>query len=417
MDISTYDLYAMQLSRYLIINYEYQIVRVQQHKDDIWLMNPKQENYPVLRISSKENACTLSDTEYIRNVHRIILNLIHREGPIMILNTNPKCALVDNALMTQIRITKDEISNARILSVFPGIDHVIHDVKDETTEFATITKEIEEAHVKQQKASLERAKKAARPKQTMILMAICIIWFIATFVLTLLSKNAVLGVVATGGYYKMNVVAAHEFYRLISAGFVHGDVFQLIIELYVFFHIGKLCERMYPKKYYILIFLSSIWIGNLFVFAAAENTLSYGISAGVLGLIAAYFVALIGNGAWRLPTVRLSAFRIIWYAILMMLVSGVPMIGMLGGVLTGVFIGILCSGNRRLFEVKKHIRIAGSILLVALGYLCTQVSEVQPIRKELDDALIDVYRNTPMNAYANYLSSMFQKQYAKEELE
>lgn len=415
MDIATYDLYAMQLLRYLIVTFDYQIVRVQQHKDDIWVMNPRQENYPVLRISSKENACTLSDTDYIRNVHRIILNLIHREGPIMILNTNPKCSLIDNALMTQIRITRDEISDLSILSTFPGIDHVIHDVEDVSTEFANISKEIEEAHMKQQKATLERAKKAARPKATMVLMAISILWFVATFACTLMAKSAVIGVIASGGYYKMNVVAAHEVYRLLTAGFVHGDIFHLMIHLFVFFNVGKLCERMYPRKYYLLIFLASILAGNVFVYIAAENTISYGMSAGIIGLITAYIVCLVNNGAWRLPPVRLSMIKIIWYGFLLLLISGVPFLGVIGGMLCGLFLGVLCVPGRRYAEIKKNVKIAGTALVMMLGFMMTQVSSIQPIHRDVDEALIDFYVHTPLDAYAGYLSSSFQPYYEKEE--
>lgn len=414
MDIAIYDLYAMQLLRYLIVTYDYQIVRVQQHKDDIWVMNPRQENYPVLRISSKENACTLSDTEYIRNVHRIILNLIHREGPIMILNTNPKCSLIDNALMTQIRITKDELSDLSVLTIFPGIDHVIHDVEDVSTEFANISKEIEEAHMKQQKATLEKARKAARPKSTMVLMGISVVWFAVSFVCTLLAESAVIGVIASGGYYKMNVLAAHEVYRLLSAGFVHGDIFHLVIHLYVLFHVGKLCERMYPRKYYVLIFLGSILAGNVFVYIAAGNTISYGMSAGIIGLIIAYIVSLVNNGAWRLPPVRLSMFKIIWYGFLLLLISGVPLIGILGGMLCGLFLGILFVPGRRNMELKKNIKIAGTAMIAVLGFMMSQVSTIQPIHKEVDEALIDFYAHTPLDAYAEYLSSSFQPYEAKE---
>lgn len=416
MDIEIYDLYAIQLLRYLIITFDYQIVRVQQHKDDIWVMNPKQENYPVLRISSKENACTLSDTEYIRNVHRIILNLIHREGPIMILNTNPNCSLISNALLTQIRITKDEISDLSILTTFPGIDHVIHDVEDISTEFANLTKEIEEAHLKQQKATIDRAKKAARPKATMGLMGICIVWFAATFACTLLSKSAVIGVIASGGYYKMNVSAAHEFHRLFTAGFVHGDIFHLLIHLFVLFSVGKLCERMYPRKYYVLIFLASILIGNVFVYIGAGNTLSYGMSAGIIGLITAYIVCLVNNGAWRLPPVKLSLIKILWYGFLLLMISGVPMIGVLGGAFCGLFLGILFVPGRRYTELKKNIRIAGTAMLAALAFMMTQVSSIQPIHKEVDEALIDFYVHTPLDVYADYLSSSFQPYYEQEEL-
>ena len=111
MDITIYDLYTMQLLHYLITQYDYTVVKVQQHNEDIWLMNARSQDYPVLRICNKENACTLSDTDYIRNVHRLILNLIHREGPVMILNVHPDSAPIENPLLTQIRITKDQVSN------------------------------------------------------------------------------------------------------------------------------------------------------------------------------------------------------------------------------------------------------------------------------------------------------------------
>ena len=84
MQISEYDLFAYQLLHYLVVQQHYRIVRVQQHKDDLWLMNENHQVYPVIRISSSGNAGTFADTDYVRNVHRIILNLMHREGPMLI---------------------------------------------------------------------------------------------------------------------------------------------------------------------------------------------------------------------------------------------------------------------------------------------------------------------------------------------
>ena len=36
MQISEYDLFAYQLLHYLVVQQHYRIVRVQQHKDDLW---------------------------------------------------------------------------------------------------------------------------------------------------------------------------------------------------------------------------------------------------------------------------------------------------------------------------------------------------------------------------------------------
>lgn len=414
MEVSTYDIYAMQLLHYLIVKHDYQIVRVQQHKDDIWLMNANQETYPVLRISSKPNGTAFSDGEYLRNVHRIILNLIHREGPIMIFNTNPESTPIDNVMMRQVKITKDGISDASITSIFPGIDHIVHDVENEQMEMVNISKEIEEAQMKQQKATLARAKKAALPRMTFGFMGIAIFMYLVSFVLTLLTKNAVLAVIASGAYYKMNVVAAYEYFRLLTAGFVHGDIFQLLINLFVFYSVGKSCERMFKRKHYSMIFLTAIVVGNLFVLVAERNTLSLGMSAGIIGILCAYFVILIENGSWRLPMVKFSMMKLGWYGFLLILVSGVPLIGLLGGGVTGVFFGFQLIKGKRVEQVKYHMKIAGGMLLIGLLYLAGNIQHVQPQEKEVDSGLIEVYRHTPMDGYADYLDAQFQKQYEKE---
>lgn len=416
MEFSTYDLYAMQLIRYFIVQHGYQIVRVQQHKDDIWLMNAKQELYPVLRISSKSNAGTLSDSEYIRNVHRIILNLIHREGPIMIINTNPEATDVHNAMMSQIKVSIDGVSDLQLKKTFPGIDHIIHNVENAQQELVDLSREIEEAQLHHQKESVARAKKAAMPKATYVWMGIAILVYVATYIMTMLTQSAVMGVLTTGAYYKMNVVAAHEYYRLFTAGFVHGNVFQLMIHLYIFYCIGKISERMYTKKQYSLILLSSMLIGNVFVLIGEGNVLSIGMSAGMIGLICAYLVTLAENGSWRLPMVRVSMIKLIWYGLLLLLVSGVPLIGVLGGAITGLFLGILFHGGKRYQELRKHVKVAGGVLLLSLAYLSAMVSQVQPIQKDIDQQYIAVFRNTPLDAYATYVKSCFEVQYGKEQL-
>ena len=173
---------------------------------------------------------------------------------------------------------------------------------------------------------------------------------------------------------------------------------------------------MYQKKQYVWIFLVSIVIGNIFVYISAGNTISYGMSAGIVGLIAAYLTALFSNGSWRIPLVRFSMIKIIWFGLLMLIVSGVPMIGCMGGAVCGLFMGILFSRGRKYMFLKNNILLSGAFLLVALAFMMSQVSTVQPIHKDVDTQLIEVYRHTPLDGYANYLQRCFEKQYAKEEL-
>ena len=227
MQISEYDLFAYQLLHYLVVQQHYRIVRVQQHKDDLWLMNENHQVYPVIRISSSGNAGTFADTDYVRNVHRIILNLMHREGPMLILNTNPQSSPVHNAFLTQICITPSALSEPQLTSVFHGIDRVVHRVADPDKESSTLMAQVEEAELKQQQDFIKKARKKSIPRCTVAIMAICTIFLVLEYLLAYLDGNMESAIVAVGGYYKMSIVAAHEYWRILSGGFVQ-DLLQSV---------------------------------------------------------------------------------------------------------------------------------------------------------------------------------------------
>ena len=83
MNYSTNDIYVIQLVNYLVSQADYQIVTVQQQKNDIWMVNAKHDTYPVIRLCS-DPAGIMYDKDYIRQIHRAILDLIQREGTLLI---------------------------------------------------------------------------------------------------------------------------------------------------------------------------------------------------------------------------------------------------------------------------------------------------------------------------------------------
>ena len=94
MEFNKYDLFAYQIMEYLISERNYQIVRVMQHKNDIWLINPQAENFPVVRIASSHEQ--MLNVEYLRNVHVVLLDMIHREGRLVVFQTDPQAEPIHN---------------------------------------------------------------------------------------------------------------------------------------------------------------------------------------------------------------------------------------------------------------------------------------------------------------------------------
>ena len=53
MEIKQQEVYVMQLVRYFIEQQDYQMVIVQNRKNDIWLANVDQPQYPIIRLCAE----------------------------------------------------------------------------------------------------------------------------------------------------------------------------------------------------------------------------------------------------------------------------------------------------------------------------------------------------------------------------
>lgn len=161
---------------------------------------------------------------------------------------------VHNAFLTQICITPSALSEPQLTSVFHGIDRVVHRVADPDKESSTLMAQVEEAELKQQQDFIKKARKKSIPRCTVAIMAICTIFLVLEYLLAYLDGNMESAIVAVGGYYKMSIVAAHEYWRILSGGFVHNGVVHFVISLYALYATGKLCEQRLGRGWYMAVF-------------------------------------------------------------------------------------------------------------------------------------------------------------------
>lgn len=101
--------------------------------------------------------------------------------------------------------------------------------------------------------------------------------------------------------YPYNIIYRHEYYRLITSGFIHADVFHLLFNLIALYSFGN---AMILKKvisgtphrqalFVVLLFLVAVLISSIVSTFLYKNDSSYravGASGGVMGIVFADIV-------------------------------------------------------------------------------------------------------------------------------
>lgn len=125
------------------------------------------------------------------------------------------------------------------------------------------------------------------PFITFIALGICIADYIY---MNKLSKttNVLDAAMQCGALYRPYVTERKQYWRLVSAGFVHFSILHLLCNCYVLFSLGSSMEAAFGHLLYALLLFGSIITGNIFsVYMSEDYAITGGMSGGMYGLIAA----------------------------------------------------------------------------------------------------------------------------------
>jgi rhomboid protease GluP len=90
-----------------------------------------------------------------------------------------------------------------------------------------------------------------------------------------------------GAKYSYAIFALGQWWRLITAGFLHGGLLHIGMNMWVLFDLGVQVEETYGTSRYLVFYFVSTVCGYLASSWWAPNTPSIGASAGIFGLIGA----------------------------------------------------------------------------------------------------------------------------------
>lgn len=80
------------------------------------------------------------------------------------------------------------------------------------------------------------------------------------------------------------LIAAGQYYRLITCMFLHGGILHLVLNMYSLYSIGPFVERIYGRLKYLIIYFVSGILASFASFVFSEG-LSVGASGAIFGLL------------------------------------------------------------------------------------------------------------------------------------
>ena len=171
---------------------------------------------------------------------------------------------------------------------------------------------------------------------TMSLICLCILVYAMSFVWFGEEMNAL------EGLYPVYIQLSHEYYRLLSANFIHFGILHLAVNCYSLYGLGLFIEKSLGlKKYLILILVSAL----------TTTGLSY-----LFYLITGYGANVVGALALRYKYIYMDIFKQLAPNIILMLIISfiIPSIS-LSGHLAGLIGGFVCTYILLMIKHQKHL--------------------------------------------------------------
>lgn len=168
-----------------------------------------------------------------------------------------------------------------------------------------------------------------------------------------------------GGAYGPFVFGNGEWWRLITAGFLHGGILHILMNSWALMDVGSHCEAVFGQKRMITVYLLST-AGGFFASMLWRAGLSIGASAGLFGLIGAMIAIGFVHKTYEAQAIKSFYIRWAVYGLLFgLLPIPIDNAAHIGGLATGFAVACL-AGTPKLLENHPKERFWQGIMIVTL---------------------------------------------------
>ena len=195
----------------------------------------------------------------------------------------------------------------------------------------------------------------SRPTVTFVLIGINLAAFLIELALSIDSMTA------DWGMWPVGIAVNGEWYRLVTAAFLHGSFLHIAFNMYVLYALGPTLERVLGHARYLLLYLLAALGGSVASYAFSDfRTLSVGASGAIFGLMGALLVA----GRRLGHDVRQVALLLGVNIVIGFIAPGVDWRAHLGGMVTGAAVAAVLVFAPR--ARRGLVQILGTAVIVAV---------------------------------------------------
>lgn len=125
----------------------------------------------------------------------------------------------------------------------------------------------------------------------------------------------------------------HEWYRLVTSGFIHFGFIHIGFNMWILWQLGQLLERTLGRTKFALLYMASLLGGSAGILLLTDRGISGGASGAVFGLMAALAISMHQQGINILQTGvgRLLMLNLVFTFV----IPGIAIGGHLGGLVAG----------------------------------------------------------------------------------
>ena len=255
--------------------------------------------------------------------------------------------------------------------------------------------------------------KQQRMPLTWVVIAVCALNYGVSLLLQHSGISQIDAEILAGAYYKPWILCG-EWWRLLTAGFVHGGLWHLVMNMLALYSLGRMMEPYYGSLRYGILLLVSTVCGFLFLMAGGHNTVAVGLSGGLYGLMAAYFIRLTYLRAWRLPGIRRSMIEMAGLNLLINFLPQVAWQAHFGGFVCGGLLAMVVDPDPRLSQkLRRRFTVCFAVFAIVLVSSAVKQRSIDPDEVYLgtDRQILMVLDEHGMSSYSSQMWNRLLKLY------
>ncbi|HET7487831.1 MAG TPA: rhomboid family intramembrane serine protease [Acidimicrobiales bacterium] len=199
-------------------------------------------------------------------------------------------------------------------------------------------------------------------------------------------------------------VAAGEWYRLLTSGFLHYGIIHLGLNMAALYSLGQLLEPELGRLRFVTLYMACLLAGSLGALLLSPHALTAGASGAIFGLFgaAAAGMRLRGYSVWRTPVGSLILFNLVFTFV----VPGISIGGHLGGFVAGLFLGtVMLREPISRAAVLRGVVVAVVVAVLAVGVSVWWADGIEPARSGGSALAAQPPRMAPSEPYSYAIPS------------